>query len=327
MKILSPIDKPEEVSALADAGADELYGGYVSPEWRNRYSLLASANHRYFANAQIAGKKELASIINGAHRRGMKFCLTLNAPYYTQEQYDFLLMEAERLLEAGVDAFIVSDLGLILRFRERLPEASIHLSTLSTVFNSKGAAMFGSLGVRRIVFPRELTLGEMKGIVRANPGAQFDAFVMIGRCPNIEGFCTFTHNSPDLIWPCEEKYKIKAASDNLSVIPVSTHASRGYPAGIQTLNIIEAQSAWGRVNRRQACGLCAVGGLRDAGVSALKLVGRGGPTKMKVAVLKAVKDALLIKDAGELREFGKRRYVELFGQPCSPQVCYYPELF
>ena len=313
MKILSPIDKPEEVAALADAGADELYGGYISPEWRNRYSLLASANHRYFANAQIAGKKELASIINGAHRRGMKFCLALNAPYYTQEQYDFLLMEAERLLEAGVDAFIVSDLGLILRFRDRLPEASIHLSTLSAVFNSRSVALFGSLGVRRIVFPRELTLAEMEGVIRANPGTQFDAFVMIGRCPNIEGFCTFTHNSPDLIWPCEERYEIKAAGGNLSVIPAKA--------------VIEAQSAWGRVNRRQACGLCAVGGLRDAGVSALKLVGRGGPTKMKVAVLKAVKDALTRKDAGKLREAGKRRYVELFGQPCSPQVCYYPELF
>ena len=323
MKILSPIDKPEEVAPLADAGADEIYGGYVSPEWRSRYSLLASANHRYFANAQIAGRDELASIIKGAHRRGMKFCLTLNAPYYTQEQYDFLLMEAGRLIDAGVDAFIVSDLGLILRFRERLPEASVHLSTLGTVFNSRGAALFGNLGVKRIVFPRELTLKEMKGIIKANPGLEFDAFVMIGRCPNIEGFCTFTHNSPDLIWPCEESYEIKAAGGNLSVIPAK--------AGIQTLkdlgNIIEAQSAWSRVNRRQACGLCAVGGLRDAGVSALKLVGRGGPTKMKVAVLKAVKDALLIKDAGELREAGKRRYVELFGQPCSPQVCYYPELF
>lgn len=308
MKILSPIDKPDEVSALADAGADELYGGYISPEWRNRYSLLASANHRYFANAQIAGKKELASTINGAHRRGMKFCLTLNAPYYTQEQYDFLLMEAERLLEAGVDAFIVSDLGLILRFRDRLPEASIHLSTLSAVFNSRSASLFGSIGVRRIVFPRELTLAEMKGIVKANPGAQFDAFVMIGRCPNIEGFCTFTHNSPQLVWPCEERYVMRAVKGDDG-------------------KVIEAQSAWGRVNRRQACGLCAVGGLKDAGVSALKLVGRGGPTKMKVAVLKAVKDALLINDAGELREAGKRRYVELFGQPCSPQVCYYPELF
>ncbi len=170
MKILSPIDKASEVDILADAGADEFYGGYVSEDWRGKYSMLGSANHRYFPSAQIASEKELKALIKAAHGRGTKFYLTMNAPYYSVEQYADLLEDAKKYSALGVDAFIISDLGLILRMRDKLPEAHIHLSTLGTIFNSESAAFFHRLGVDRMVFPRELTLNGDKGRDRGEPG-------------------------------------------------------------------------------------------------------------------------------------------------------------
>jgi len=311
MKILSPIDKTSEVDLLADAGADEFYGGYVSENWRGKYSMLSSANHRYFPSAQIASEKELKALIKSAHGRGTKFYLTLNAPYYSVEQYTDLLEDAEKYSAFGVDAFIISDLGLILRMRDKLPEVQIHLSTLGTIFNTESAAFFHSLGVGRMVFPRELTLKEIKGVAEANPDVFFDAFVMIGKCPNIEGFCSFTHNSPDLIWPCEEKYSFNALKGAKTAVAM-----------------IEAQTGWSRVNRRQACGLCAIGALEDAGVKALKIVGRGGPTAMKVRVVKAVKGIVDLRATGGNGsiEAAHRLYREIFGNPCNPYVCYFPEL-
>ena len=310
MKILSPIDKASEVDILADAGADEFYGGYVSEKWRGKYSMLGSANHRYFPSAQIASEKELKVLISAAHGRGTNFYLTMNAPYYSVEQYADLLEDAKKYSELGVDAFIVSDLGLILRMRDTLPEAHIHLSTLGTIFNSESAAFFHKLGVDRMVFPRELTLKEIKGVSEANPDVFFDAFVMIGKCPNIEGFCSFTHNSPDLIWPCEEKY--------------SAIALKGAAAEA----MIDAQAGWSRVNRRQACGLCAIGALEDAGVKAVKIVGRGGPTAMKLKAVQAVREIVGMSANGKdgSTEAAHRLYREIFGNLCNPYVCYFPEL-
>jgi len=314
MRILSPIDRAAEVGPLVDAGADELYGGYVSGAWLKKYSLLGSANQRYFPSAQFSGLSELRATIKDAHRRGAKFFLVLNAPFYTAAQHDDLLVDAARYAGYGVDAFIVADIGLIMRLRDRLPGVPVHLSTLSTIFNSAAAGFFERLGVGRMVLPRELTLAEMAGIAKANPSVEFDAFIMVGKCPNIEGFCSFTHNSPDLIWPCEESYDVGILS-----------------GGDAAAKVVQAQSGWSRVNRRQACGLCAVAGLKDAGVTALKLVGRGGPTAMKVRLTQAVRRMVDYAGAGHAKDAmeheAKTIYKEVFGKDCNPYICYFPELW
>jgi len=312
VRILSPVDNLDEAGRLVEAGADELYGGYVSPAWRRKYSMLGSANQRYFPSAQIKDRRELKGIIKAAHSGGARFYLTLNAPYYTAAQYDDLVSEAAEMSGLGVDAFIVSDIGLILRLNTAVPAAPVHLSTLQGVFNSKAAAFFAGLGVKRIVFPRELTVAEMAGVVKNNPGIEFDSFIMVGKCPNVEGFCTFTHNNPELIWPCEEPYGRNAE-------------------GPDAAGIVEAQAGWSRVNRRAACGLCALPGLVGAGVTALKLVGRGGPAAMKLRVINAVRDALTHCGSGmpepEYRARMKELYRATFGGDCNPYVCYFPEIW
>lgn len=314
MRILSPVDNLVEVDALAAAGANEVYGGYVPGAWSKRYSMLASANQRYFPGAQIKSARELSAVVKAAHRNRMSFFLTLNAPYYTASQYDALVEDARRVQGMGADAFIVSDLGLMLRLKDRLPDAHIHLSTLQGVFNADTVGFFKRLGIDRMVFPRELTLSEMAGIVKASPDVEFDAFIMVGKCPNIEGFCTFTHVSPDLIWPCEKRYAITPTQ----------------PGG-RSSGIVDAQSGWSSVNRRHACGLCGLPGLKKAGVTALKIVGRGGPTAVKVKVISAVRHALslLDSDAGgtEYSASCKEIYRATFGCDCNAYVCYFPELW
>ncbi len=314
MRILSPIDNPAEAGALIDAGADELYGGYVSRKWLRRYSMLGSINQRYFISAQIVSESGLEKIIRTAHRRGVRFYLTLNAPYYLESQYPDIMEEVRRAQGMGVDGYIVTDIGLILRLKREFPGAEVHLSTLGAVFNSRAAGFFSRLGVSRMVLPRELTIGEMSAIVKANPASAFDAFIMIGKCPNIEGFCGFTHGSPSLIWPCEEPYRMEAAQ-----------------GGGRAADIINAQMGWSRVNRRQACGLCAVSRLDRAGVTALKLVGRGGPTAMKVKVASAVRRMLDLSEQGvgddELHMKATGLYREIFGAACNPYICYFPEVW
>ena len=68
MQIISPVDNLAEAKGLLEAGADELYGGYVPESW-SRYRLLASLNQRTFATAQISSRDEIAEIIQLAQNK------------------------------------------------------------------------------------------------------------------------------------------------------------------------------------------------------------------------------------------------------------------
>jgi hypothetical protein len=90
VKIISPVDNLAETPRLLEAGADELYGGFVPPEWQESYDLLASINQRTFAAAQIDTEAELAEIVQLTHAAGRQFALTLNAPCYSDAQLPLL---------------------------------------------------------------------------------------------------------------------------------------------------------------------------------------------------------------------------------------------
>lgn len=316
MKIISPVDNLGEADLLLDAGADELYGGYVPSGWREKYSLLASINQRTFDGAQFASHADLAAVVAKAHARGRTFSLTLNAPYYTDEQLPLLLEYVERVVEAGVDGIILADLGLLRLLRRRHPGLEYHASTLAHLMNSAAVEFYLGQGVDRVIFPRHLTVAEMAQVMKKLPQVRFDAFMLVGKCPNTEGLCTFHHSSPDRIWPCEIPYRIS---------PLREPAS---PALARAMN---RQASWSDTDRRHGCGLCAIPHLKEAGIYGLKLVGRGAPTAQKVKNVLLVRDFIDLASAAEdfesYRKMAMAAHRRRFGAPCSPNVCYYPEFY
>jgi putative protease len=113
MRIISPVDHLAETESLLEAGADELYGGYVPPEWQASFDLLASLNQRTFAAAQINSAAELQGIVRLTHAVGRRFILTLNAPFYSDAQLPLLLDYLDRVVAIGIDGLILADLGLL----------------------------------------------------------------------------------------------------------------------------------------------------------------------------------------------------------------------
>ncbi len=316
MKVISPVDNLAEAALLLDAGADELYGGYVPAAWKERYSLLASLNQRTFDGAQVESFDDLAAIISLAHDRGRTFSLTLNAPYYTEEQLPLLLNYVDEVVGAGVDGIILADLGLLRLLRKRHPAIEYHASTLAHLMNSEAVRFFLDQGVTRVIFPRHLTVGEMREVAAGLPKVRFDAFMLVGKCPNTEGLCTFHHSSPDKIWPCEIPYQISPQAP---------------PASPRLLAAMARQDSWSKTNRRHGCGLCAIPHLVETGIYGLKLVGRGAPAAQKVKNILLVRDFLRLAetepDASEYRKKARAAHRQRFGAGCSPNVCYYPEFY
>lgn len=316
MRIVSPVDTLAEALPLLVAGADELYGGYVPKGWNERFSALASINQRTFAGAQLEGVEELAAIVVLCRERGKRFSLTLNAPYYTDAQLPMILEVVEQAVAAGVDGIILADPGILRILKRLYPQIEYHASTLAHLLNSSAISFYRQLGISRVILPRHLTLAEMEAIVLASPGVACDAFLLVGKCPNTEGLCTFHHSSPDKIWPCEIPYQIEALNPPPSALLQEAMARQG---------------SWSQSDRRHGCGLCAIPHLGRIGIDGLKLVGRGAPAARKIAHVRLVRQMLDL--AGEENDFPRYRQKAIaahrlnFGADCSRNVCYYPELF
>jgi len=109
IKIVAPVYAAHEVFSLAENGADELYCGVV--ERSNKFSLSQFLNVRLFYSANLGGFKELKEVITKAHQRGLKVSLALNAAY-SEDQHKNAIIQAKKAADAGIDGFIITDLGL-----------------------------------------------------------------------------------------------------------------------------------------------------------------------------------------------------------------------
>ena len=315
MRIISPVDNLNEAHLLLQAGADELYGGYIPVEWAN-YSLAASLNQRTFSSAQIASEQELSDIISLVHAHECRFALTLNAPFYTDEQLPLLIDYVDRMVVLGIDSLILADPGVLRLLKKRHASIEYHASTLAHLTNSGAVRFMAGQGMQRVVLPRHLSVSDMASIIDQVPDVHCDAFLLVGKCPNTEGLCTFHHSSPEKIWPCEIPYDIAPLGDGTSS---------------QLCHAMRRQGSWSETNRRHGCGLCAIPHLRKAGVHGLKLVGRGAPVAQKVRNITLARDFLALaestSDFAEYRRLAMAAHRERFGASCHQNVCYYPEFF
>lgn len=315
MRIISPVDNQNEAKGLLEAGADELYGGYVPESW-SRYRLLASLNQRTFPTAQISSRDEVAETINLAHDFGKTFALTLNAPFYTDEQLPILVDYVGDMHLLGVDSVILADPGLLRALKRDFPGLEFHASTLAHLSNAGSVKFMAGQGVERVVLPRHLTVADMAKIIDKVPDVRFDAFLLVGKCPNTEGLCTFHHSSPDKIWPCEIPYQISSLREEVSEC---------------LQEAMRKQASWAETNRRHGCGLCAIPYLQKAGISGLKLVGRGAPAAQKIKNILLTKDFISLaktcSDDASYRTQAMAAHRARFGAACHQNVCYYPEFF
>ncbi|TNF50376.1 U32 family peptidase, partial [bacterium] len=265
-EILAPVNAIEEVQPLLEVGADWLYGGCLPRQWSEKYPSIIPLNQRTFSSAQITSLEDLTTVVSLTNELGGRFALTLNAPFYMDEQYPPALELACLAKDLGVSALIVADPGMVRRIRREGIDIAIHLSTMAVASNSSAVDLFRSMGVERIVLPRFLDLKEIQSLCSGAPEVDFEVFILVGRCPNIEGMCSFLHDSPNGRWPCEWAYSVTCADGSAP------------PDGIGAA-IDGVRSA----DRRNGCGLCALPALIRAGVSTFKIVGRGTSQQRKAA--------------------------------------------
>ena len=145
-ELLAPAGDMECLETAVHFGADAVYiGGPL---------LQLRADNVGF------DRKGIAEAVKYCHEHGVKLYVTVNC-FAKNEEIDAAEDYAKYLHSVGVDAVIVSDIGLIAKIHESAPELEIHVSTQANCQNFSAANVYWAMGAKRVVLGREMTLDEI----------------------------------------------------------------------------------------------------------------------------------------------------------------------
>ena len=169
LELLAPAKNSDIGIAAIDCGADAVY--IAGPAFGAR----AAAGNPV---------QEIARLAAYAHKFSARIYATVNTIIYDDE-----LEDARRLIwelyDAGVDALIVQDLGIT---RMDLPPIELHASTQCAIRTPEQARLLESLGFRRLILERQLSLEEILAI-RSAVGCELEFFVHGAICVSYSGNC------------------------------------------------------------------------------------------------------------------------------------------
>lgn len=250
LELLAPAGDLEKLKIAVDYGADAVYFG------GEMFSLRAGAG-----NLSI---DEIREGVAYAHEKGVKCHMTFNI-FAHNEDIEPLKAYLSELKDIPIDAFIVSDPGVIGIIKDILPGAELHLSTQANMTNYATANFWHSQGIKRLVLARELTFDEIKEIRGNIPeDMELEAFVHGAMCISYSGRCLLSNfminrdaNRGQCAHPCRWKYKLVEEQRPGQYYPVEEDSRGTYI-----------------MNSKDLCMLEHIPELVDAGVSSAKIEGR-----------------------------------------------------
>jgi putative protease len=169
---MSPAGYWPQLRAAIEAGADAVYFGLK----------------HFTARAKVGFEEsELPEVMRTLHRRGVRGYVTFNTLVYNSELDEAAKALAE-IAEAGADAIIVQDLGVLKMARQIAPDLELHASTQMSITSADGVRMAQRLGATRATLARELSLAEVRAI-REAVDCELEIFVHGALCVAYSGQC------------------------------------------------------------------------------------------------------------------------------------------
>ena len=177
VELLSPAGDLERLKVTLSYGADAVYIG------GQKYSLRANAT-----NFSIEEIKEGCDF---AHALNKKVYLTLNIVFHNEDM-DGVEEYIKEVVDAGIDAFIVSDPFIISHIKNNYPQVEVHLSTQNSTSNYSAVEYFKSEGIDRVVLARELSKTEIAEIIEKTK-VDIEVFIHGAMCTCFSGRCALSN--------------------------------------------------------------------------------------------------------------------------------------
>ena len=159
-----------------------------------RAAVANGANAIYFGLSQFNARlrahnftlEELPVVMEFLHTRGVRGYVTFNTLIFTNE-LEAVARQLQAIAEAGVDAIIVQDLGLVRLAQYLVPQLELHASTQMTITSPEGLELMHHAGISRAVLARELSLRELAQFKTV--GTPVEVFVHGALCVAYSGQC------------------------------------------------------------------------------------------------------------------------------------------
>ncbi len=249
-ELLAPAGDFERLEAAVEYGADAVY--------------LGSDCFGMRTAAASFGGDNLKKACDYAHSKGVKVYLTCNTVPRNNELSllpDFFKYAAE----SGVDAFIITDIGVMKIAKEYAPYVEIHISTQAGITNYAAANTFYEMGAKRIVTARELSLDEIIELRKNTPAdLEIECFVHGAMCVSFSGRCLLSNymtgrdsNRGDCAQPCRWRYSLVEEKRPGEYFPVEQDNTGTYI-----------------MNSRDMCLIEHIPELVKAGINSFKIEGR-----------------------------------------------------
>ena len=206
VELLAPAKDKETAIAAINCGADAVYIG--APSFGARRAAPNSLN-------------DIKEVVEYAHKFNVKVHVTINT-ILTDSELEEAAELIRKLYDAGVDAIIVQDTGILkLAIDGNLPPIAIHASTQCDNRNLEKVTFFDNLGVSRVILARETSLDEIKKIC-ANTTCEIETFIHGALCVSYSGQCYLSYtiggrsaNRGECAQPCRKKYSLADEKGNL----------------------------------------------------------------------------------------------------------------
>lgn len=180
VEVLAPAGDLEKLKTVVEYGADAVY---MSGKQFGLRTFSGNFTH-----------EEMIEGVSYAHEHGVKCYVTMNIMAheadmnYVDDEIRFVAYEAK------ADAVLVSDVGIFSRVRTVAPDLEVHISTQASVTNSAGCKMWYTLGARRIVLAREVSLAELSQMKPKLPeDLEIECFIHGAMCVSYSGRCLLSN--------------------------------------------------------------------------------------------------------------------------------------
>jgi len=267
-ELLSPVGDMERLDAALCFGADAVYIG------GNEFGMrVAAANFGY---------EQMKKATDAAHSLSKRIYLTCNT-LPTNSEMDRMQEYLKNAALCGVDAFIVSDIGVLTLLKNTLPDAEVHISTQAGIVNYASANAFYQMGASRVVLARELSFDDIKTIRdKTNPNLELETFVHGAMCMSFSGRCTISNymtnrdaNRGECSQPCRWQYYLMEQKRPGEYFPVFEEKEGTYI-----------------LNSKDLCMIEHIDKLCDAGISSLKIEGRAKSSYYVAVVTNAYRNVM-----------------------------------
>ena len=286
VELLAPAGNYKNLQYAIAYGADAVYAG------QPRYSLRVRNND---FNLETLGRG-----IDYAHQHDTRFFVASNILPHNSKIRTYL-KDMEPVIEMQPDALIMADPGLIMMVRERWPETEIHLSVQANAVNYAAVRFWQSVGIKRVILSRELSLDEVEEIRQQCPDIELEVFVHGALCIAYSGRCLLSgyanHRDPNqgtctnsCRWKYDAHEAVETAEGNYRAIEPEVNFTRptlGQGPGTDQVYLLQEENRPGEympafedehgtyiMNSRDLRAVQHVQRLIDIGVDSLKIEGR-----------------------------------------------------